>query len=88
MLHELKIAPRHFNDVISRLKKAEIRKDDRGFAVGHLVRLMEYHACMYTGRTFTVRITHILRAEDHPGVLVDGHVMFSFTPCGGGKDIF
>jgi hypothetical protein len=80
--HELKTLNPHFGECWCGRKCAEIRKNDRNFAVGDLVELREYDAIAekYLGRSFCVRITHILRAEDGPFGLQDGYVMLSFKP--------
>lgn len=41
-IHELKIFPQYFNEVLSGNKKFELRKDDRGFEVGDILILKEY----------------------------------------------
>lgn len=73
-LHELKTWPEQFAAVLDGSKPYEIRLDDRGFAVGDLVRLAEwdptetphvtrdYRPVGYTGRETTRRITHVLPA--------------------------
>lgn len=65
MIHEIKTLPRYFEAVISGSKPFEVRKDDRGFCVGDLVRLREWDD-RYTGREITKRITYALR--DFPGI--------------------
>lgn len=42
MEHDLKTAPEHFEAVWSGAKTAELRKDDRGFSVGDVLRLREW----------------------------------------------
>lgn len=63
-IHALKTHPPHFADVLAGLKRAELRKDDRGFAIGDLLVLQEYEPRSprsgYTGRAVTVRVTHVL----------------------------
>lgn len=59
--HQLKIEPGHFRDVQLGLKRAEVRRDDRGFRVGDHVVLREYHDHFgYIGGVITARISHIL----------------------------
>lgn len=48
-LHELKILPSYYEKVLSGEKRFEIRKDDRNFKVGDLIRLQEFENG-YTGR--------------------------------------
>lgn len=40
--HELKIAPKYYSEIISRVKTFEIRKNDRDFKVGDEVKLKEW----------------------------------------------
>lgn len=41
MLHELKIYPMHFNDILKNNKNFEVRKDDRLYEVGDYLYLRE-----------------------------------------------
>lgn len=41
-VHNLKIRPNYFKDVIAEVKKIEIRFNDRGFEVGDLIVLEEF----------------------------------------------
>lgn len=51
MIHELKISPEYYMDVVSGVKPFEIRKNDRDFKVGDCVKLNEYDAENgYTGK--------------------------------------
>ena len=67
-LHELRTWPEHFAAVLDGSKPYEVRVDDRGFAVGDLVRLAEYEPPRagdlghFTGREVTRRVTHVLAA--------------------------
>ena len=59
--HELKTWPPFFEEVLSGRKTFEVRKNDRGFAVGHVVRLNEWAPDKgYTGRFVDKRITYML----------------------------
>ena len=61
--HDLKIVSEMFDAVLNQDKKAEFRKDDRGFAVGDVLLLREIDEDgEYTGNFLRRRITHILRA--------------------------
>lgn len=73
-IHILKILPKHFNDVISGKKKAEIRYNDRNYRVGDIFSLKEWYGD-YSGKFINVRITHILDDEKY---LQRGYVMLSF----------
>lgn len=58
--HHLKCHPGPFNAIVSGRKQYEIRKDDRGYAVGDLAILHEYHGGqeMFTGGVVSVMIEH------------------------------
>ena len=81
-IHCLTTWPEHYRDVVLGARKVEIRKDDRGFHTGDLLRLEEYDPVKkeYTGSCFTVEVTHILR--DQPWV-PDGYVAMSIQPIYG-----
>ncbi len=57
--HELKILPEYFTAVASGIKRFEIRKNDRGYNVGDILRLNEYENGKYTGNVHVVEITYI-----------------------------
>lgn len=57
--HELKILPEYFKAVVSGIKRFEIRKNDRGYNVGDILRLNEYENGKYTGNVHVVEITYI-----------------------------
>lgn len=58
-IHELKILPEYFTAVTSGIKRFEIRKNDRGYNVGDILRLNEYEKGKYTGNVHVVEITYI-----------------------------
>lgn len=76
MVHELKIQPKHFHDVVRGLKKAELRKDDRGYKVRDVLLLKEFFNGEYTGSWARVTVTHILRNCPEYG-LADGYCILS-----------
>lgn len=88
--HKLKTVQPHFDAVASGAKRAEIRKNDRGFEVGDVLVLREYDPATdaFTGRFVEVRITHVLRGFEG---LAEGWVSLSVEPlqpslfdgCGG-----
>lgn len=59
--HNLKTWPVYFQAVWDGVKTAEIRKDDRGFAVGDSLLLEEWEAGVYTGRRLSATISHIVK---------------------------
>lgn len=67
--HNLKIQPPHFEKIIEGRKTFEIRRNDRGFEVGHSVTLQEY-LNGYTGREITANIIYITDFEQKPGFVV------------------
>ena len=78
MIHQLKIFPDHFNDVISGRKTFEVRRNDRDFHVGDLLALNEYDAVFgYTGRSCLVRTDYILKDERY---CKPGYVILSIRP--------
>lgn len=63
MIHDLKILPSFFEDVIQHRKTFEVRKNDRPFAVGDGICLREFNPLSeheYTGRVWYGNITYIL----------------------------
>lgn len=80
MIHELKILPHFFTDVISGEKTFEIRKNDRPFHKGDLLALNEYDAdrkC-YTGNSCLVYIDYIMNDSDY---VKKDMVVMAIKPC-------
>ncbi len=77
MKHELKIYPEYFNAIKTGEKRFEARKNDRGYKVGDLLRLREYHwgHCEHTGNEVTVIVTYIL--EGNKFGVIDGYCIMS-----------
>lgn len=75
--HVLKTWPGAFRAVWERRKRFEIRKDDRGYAVGDILELREYSAEQerYTGKFVRVRVDYILRDCPQWGLSADYCVM-------------
>ena len=62
VVHDLKIYPKYFSEVVSGKKKFEIRDNtDRSFNIGDTIRLREWDPNFkkYTGLAFDVEITYI-----------------------------
>ena len=59
--HELKIAPKYFEKVLSKEKTFEFRYNDRNYQVDDILKLKEYDNGQYTGREISVQITYILQ---------------------------
>ncbi len=78
--HELKVWPEYFAGLVSGAKSFEVRRDDRGFAVGQVLRLREWSADGgYSGRELRARVTYLLRG---PAFGVEaGHVVMALVPA-------
>ncbi len=83
---ELKIDPAAFQDVFDNHKKAEIRRNDRGYQVGSVLKLLETRSTgeemaagaplVYTGRGCFRFVTHVQEGYG----LQDGFVALSLRP--------
>lgn len=60
MVHELKIIPKYYEDILNEVKTFEVRKNDRGYNVGDFLKLKEFDNGEYTGRFQIVEIAYIL----------------------------
>lgn len=52
--HDLKVAPPYFDALVSGAKTFEVRKNDRGYQRGDLLRLREWHPTPEIGHTCDV----------------------------------
>lgn len=96
-IHELKLAPGWFDAVADGRKTFEVRRDDRGFAVGDTLCMREYDGT-YSGRRCCAEVAYILKGEDFPDGIRPGYVVMGIrmlegcsegcdalsplTPCG------
>ena len=78
MIHELKIAPKFFQDVIKGEKTFEIRKNDRPFHKGDLLALNEYDGQYWTGNSCLVYIDYIMSDSDY---VKKDMVIMAIKPC-------
>jgi len=64
--HQLKIWPEYFNAILKKEKTFEIRKNDRNFQVGDILKLREYdpRTELYTGSWICVKVTYILTKQN------------------------
>lgn len=71
-IHELKILPEYYNAVLTKIKQFEIRKNDRGFAVGDELILKEFEPTKaeYTGRQMRQEICYMTDYAQRPGYVV------------------
>lgn len=77
-MHELKIQSHHFADVVTGIKRAEVRKNDRGFSAGDYLQLNEIDdEGEPTGEGVQVLVTHILAGGDY-GILKE-YCVLSFS---------
>lgn len=67
MIHELKIWPEHFDNIVAGKKTFELRKKDRDYKTGDMAVLRRYDPDKkeYTGETCQVYISHILYGTDN-----------------------
>lgn len=92
MIHDLKCWPEYFQAVKSGIKPFELRKDDRGFAVGDVLHLREYDPKteQYTGEEIDKTVTYILPlamfgvANDERYVIMGLAPATNWTPCAEG----
>ncbi|WP_430394827.1 DUF3850 domain-containing protein [Enterococcus faecalis] len=71
-IHELKILPEYFEAVVSGNKRFEIRKNDRNYQKGDVLRLNEYQDGQYTGDVHVAEITYITDYAQQDGYVVMG----------------
>lgn len=71
-IHELKILPEYFEAVVSGNKRFEIRKNDRNYKKGDILRLNEYQDGQYTGDVHVAEITYITDYAQKDGYVVLG----------------
>ncbi|QVQ57040.1 ASC-1 transcription coactivator [Anabaena phage Elbi] len=77
MRHELKTVNPFFTDVYEGRKNFEIRKNDRGYAVGDLLILREWTGNNYTNRRVEKIVKYILPSESFPDGIKPGYVIMS-----------
>jgi hypothetical protein len=68
-LHELKVWPQYYEALADGSKAFELRKDDRGFAIGDELILREYSpgSDEYTGRAMSKVVSYMVRGDDPMG---------------------
>ena len=72
MVHELKILPKYFKDVVFGYKNFELRKNDRNYLIGDTIILKEWDGEKYTGLECKRFISYILHGTGEYG-LQDGY---------------
>lgn len=73
-VHELKCWPHFFAAIKVGTKLFEIRRNDRGFSIGDVLRLHEFDPIdeVYTGRFIERRVTYVTGFEQRDGFVVIG----------------
>ena len=68
MIHELKCWPDRFKDIFNGNKTFEYRRNDRGYAIGDLLLLKEYHPHQgrCTGEEICVQVCYVLDGKVAP----------------------
>lgn len=64
-VHNLKIKPQYFKDVVAEVKKFEVRFNDRNFKVGDLIVLEEFDHKGYTGKYVNAEITYVCNDPEY-----------------------
>jgi hypothetical protein len=73
VMHELKTHPEYWWAVNSQLKRFEIRKNDRDFHTGDVLKLEEFSPRDgYTGRSLLMQVVYITAFAQRPGYVVMG----------------
>lgn len=88
--HEVKIWPPFFEHLLDGRKRFEVRRNDRGFAVGDEIKFREWvpkarggNEDYYTGRALWMRVRYVLnpRPDRDPDFgLVPGYVVLDLEP--------
>lgn len=75
-IHELKILPEYYDAVRCGDKRFEIRKNDRNYHSGDILRLKEWDGKKYTGEELDVLVRYIYYGIDEYG-LAEGYCIMS-----------
>lgn len=70
--HNLKIMPCYFKDIANETKTFEVRKNDRFYKLGDILKLEEFDQHGYTGRYVSAEITYLF---DNPDYVKEGYVV-------------
>ena len=74
-IHELKILPEYYDAVRCGDRRFEIRKNDRDYHTGDILRLKEWDGEKYTGEELDALVRYVL--YDWTGGLQDGYCIMS-----------
>ena len=75
-IHELKILPEYYDAVRCGDKRFEIRKNDRDYHTGDILRLKEWDGKQYTGEELDAVVRYICHGIDEYG-LAEGYCIMS-----------
>ena len=75
-IHELKILPEYYDAIRCGDKRFEIRKNDRNYHSGDILRLKEWDGEKYTGEELDVLVRYIYYGIDEYG-LAEGYCIMS-----------
>lgn len=73
--HDLKVIPPYFDEVLSRKKKFEVRKNDRDFRVNDYLVLLDDDKGRYTGNSCGAYVTYVLHGPAFG--IEEGYVVMS-----------
>ena len=77
MIHQLKTREKYFNDILSYIKRFEVRNNDREFCVGDILALNEVDGTgKETGRCTLAEVIYMLQNN----MLQDGYVVLGIAP--------
>lgn len=74
-VHNLKIKPQYFWNIVCDIKTFEVRKNDRNFEVGDIITLREFENGKFTGKSINVEIIYILNDKEY---CKEGYVVLGF----------
>lgn len=75
-MHDIKIVPSCYKDVVSGKKRFELRKNDRGYKPGDSLRMTEFEDGKYTGRSIIADVIYML--ENYTG-LEEGYCILGIS---------
>jgi adenylate kinase family enzyme len=83
-VHELKCWPEFFQRIWDKKKTFEVRKDDRGYMVGDVLKIREYDPCTkeYSGRHVMAEVSYVMSGAAAFGFgVAKDHAVLSLSSC-------
>lgn len=77
-VHTIKLAKMYYEDVKSGKKSFELRKNDRGYKQGDILKMLEYAEGAWTGRQIIAEVTYLL--ENYAGI-EEGYCIMALKVC-------